>query len=312
LTAIKPPGRHAPIVEFMTLSLLRAFACLLAVASLSSHAGPLLGPQALQARHGTLSAQLAASAFGEPLVLQSHESDRRIEGDAWAVVEQPFEAVSAALGQASNWCDVLILHLNNKQCERVQQAGEVRIELRVGKKTEQPVNAATRLTFAWRAPTSRPGYLAVAMDAADGPYDTRDYRLGVEAVPLDVRRTFLHFAYGFSYGATSHIAMHLYLGTVARDKVGFSLVPDGDGATALVGGMRGVVERNTVRYYLAIRSYLDALSLPPAQQQDRRLAAWFDATERYARQLHEVDRDSYLRMKRNEIARQRASQGASP
>ena len=30
---------------------------------------------------------------------------------------------------------------------------------------------------------------------------------------------------------------------------------------------------------------------------------WFDSTERYARQLHEVDRDDYLAMKRNEYKR---------
>jgi hypothetical protein len=90
--------------------------------------------------------------------------------------------------------------------------------------------------------------------------------------------------------------MQAYLGTLGSDKVGFTP----KGASGYVGGVRGVVERNTMRYYLAIDAFLDA---PRPEQLDRRLAAWFDATERYARQLHETERSEYLEMKRSEYAR---------
>ena len=66
----------------------------------------------------------------------------------------------------------------------------------------------------------------------------------------------------------------------------------------------GVMERNTMRYYLAIDAYLDSLAAPAGQRVERRLRAWFDATERYPRQLREVDREAYLRMKRQELQRQ--------
>ena len=59
-----------------------------------------------------------------------------------------------------------------------------------------------------------------------------------------------------------------------------------------------------MRYYLAIDSYLKEMDAPPAEQQERRLRSWFSATERYARQLHEVERDDYMQMKRDEIRRQ--------
>ena len=39
------------------------------------------------------------------------------------------------------------------------------------------------------------------------------------------------------------------------------------------------------------------------KQLAQRLATWFDSTERYARQLHELDRDDYLAMKRSEYKR---------
>ena len=71
-----------------------------------------------------------------------------------------------------------------------------------------------------------------------------------------------------------------------------------------IGGVRGVVERNTMRYYLAIDAYLGALSTAPLKQFEKRLQAWFASNEKYPRQLHEVDRATYLDMKRREYLRQ--------
>jgi hypothetical protein len=42
------------------------------------------------------------------------------------------------------------------------------------------------------------------------------------------------------------------------------------------------------------------------QQLDRRIDAWFSATERYPRQLHEMDRAAYVALKRHEHERQQA------
>jgi hypothetical protein len=106
----------------------------------------------------------------------------------------------------------------------------------------------------------------------------------------------------------SELAIKVYLGTTGRDKVGFTrLDASRSDDDAFVGGMRGVVERNTMRYYLAIDAYLDSLAAPPQQRLERRLQAWFEATEKYPRQLHEVERDAYLRMKRGEVERQAAA-----
>jgi hypothetical protein len=70
--------------------------------------------------------------------------------------------------------------------------------------------------------------------------------------------------------------------------------------------MRGVVERNTMRYYLAIDAYLDSLALPGKEQVGSRLAQWFASTELYRRQLHELDRDDYLVMKNQEYTRMKS------
>ena len=78
-------------------------------------------------------------------------------------------------------------------------------------------------------------------------------------------------------------------------------------APALIDGVRGLVERNTMRYYLAIDSYFQAAPAPPAAQLEQRLQSWFSATEAYPRQLHEADRPAYLEMKHAEYNRQQTS-----
>ena len=73
----------------------------------------------------------------------------------------------------------------------------------------------------------------------------------------------MHLSYSYDYGVAARVAMQGYLATIGRDKVGFSVVgTQADGQPVYIGGTRGVVERNTMRYYLAIEAYLGALSLP--------------------------------------------------
>lgn len=71
-----------------------------------------------------------------------------------------------------------------------------------------------------------------------------------------------------------------------------------------MGGMRGVIERNTMRYYLAVEAYLGALATPMPAQIEKRLNDWYAGVERYPVQLHELGRDEYLDLKRREILRQ--------
>jgi hypothetical protein len=103
------------------------------------------------------------------------------------------------------------------------------------------------------------------------------------------------------------LAMQVYLATTGRNKVGFTVTgAQAGGQPLLIGGTRGVVERNTMRYYLAIEAFLGALSVPPHARLEKRLRDWFAAAESYPRQLHEMEQREYLDMKRKEHLRQQA------
>lgn len=265
---------------------------------------------ALRARHGTLQDRLNNNPFQRPLALDSSETSDGVAGSIHALVNHPFATVAAALKNPGQWCDILSLHLNTKYCRAA--AGNV-LNVTIGKKHDQPLDEAYPITFAWRVNAQTADYLQVRLNAGEGPLNTSDYRIVLEAIPLGSGQTFIHLSYSYSYGLIGRLAMQTYLGTAGRDKVGFTVSGTGaDGRPRHVGGMRGVVERNTMRYYLAIEAHLGALSQPLQARFEKRLHDWFAATERYPRQLREMERGEYLDMKRREYQRQQAGVASVP
>lgn len=262
-------------------------------------------PEALKARHSALAEQLTNNQFQRPLYLESRQISDALQGDIYAVIEQPYAVVGPALQASTHWCDILILHLNVKSC-RVSSGpdGDV-LRINIGHKFEQALEDAYLLEFTYRVAAATPDFLHVLLDAEDGPLGTSRYRIMLEVVALDARRSFLHLSYSYAYGFAASIATQSYLATLGRNKVGFSIVErNAEGQPIYIGGMRGVIERNTMRYYLAIEAYLSALSAPPTTRQEKRLNLWHSAIEQYPAQLHELERGQYLTMKRKEIQRQ--------
>jgi hypothetical protein len=243
--------------------------------------------------------RLEKSPYGRPLTLDSRELNRSLEGDAYAVVAAPFPKVDAALSPAGNWCDVLMLPFNVKHCATQPARDGAKLSLFVGRKNDTPLDAAYRLDFDYRVVARTPDYLQIVLTCGNGPLGTRDYRIVLELTPVEGNRTFLHLAYAYGYGTLSKVAMQAYLSTLGASKVGFTM----DGSD-LVHGMRGVMERNTMRYYLAVDAYLASLDGAPAERTAKRLNDWFSAQARYPRQLGEdVSRADYLAMKQKEFAR---------
>lgn len=251
----------------------------------------------LHTRFDALQDKLAHNPYGRPLVLQSTQESDHLEGEVYARVDQPYAMVQKALEGTQNWCGILILHLNVKMCH-AQPTG---LDMALGRKYDQPVDDAYKLHFDYKPVANGADYLKTELTSGDGPLGTKDYRIAVEAAPLDAGHTMLHMSYAYGFGFTARVAMNAYLSTAGSDKVGFSTTgKDNDGKPTYVGGVRGLVERNTMRYYLAIDDYVAS---PAPAQLEQRLNNWFDATERYPRQLHEMEKNDYLTMKRDEAKR---------
>jgi hypothetical protein len=258
----------------------------------------------LRAQYVSMQPRLAASAFRRPLVLESQQLSGALKGDVSAVIDHPFRAVQSAVGESGNWCDIMILHLNVKQCSVTSSAQGDVITTAIGRKSAATAEGAHRLAMRYRVTARSADYLRVELAADSGPMGTSDYQVVLEALPLDGGRTFLHFSYGYTYGASASLAMRTYFNTVGSDKVGFTVVDRrADGEPVYVGDVRGALERNTMRYFLAIEAYLNASSAPADRRVERRAALWYAATERYAPQLHELERAEYMAQKLAEVER---------
>jgi hypothetical protein len=290
---LRPPALPARLFGLL-LALVLGFAAADALA--------YAGPGELQAKYKELGEKLHNNVFHRPLYVDSAQSGDSLRGEVYAVLDHPFNEVSNALKKPDDWCDVMILPFNTKYCRPTRGgAGEATLQMRIGRKADQPARDAYPLDFSWHPIAASADYFETRMDAANGPFGTRDYRIVVSAVPVDGKRTFVHLSYSYDYGLAGKMAMNAYLATAGANKVGFTVTGrDGNGEPVYIGGVRGAIERNAMRYYLAIDAKLAAMSAPPGQQLEKRLEAWFDASEHYPRQLHEMDRASYLAMKRGE------------
>lgn len=264
---------------------------------------------ALRAKYTELTKQLRSNQFQRALYINSTESSHDLKGEIYAVVDYPFATVNMALNDPAHWCDLLILHINIKYCHASISDIKTTLTVNLGKKYDQPLADTYRVEFNYQGIITTPDYFALELNAENGPLSTRDYRILVEATPVKDGRTFLHFTYAYSFGLTGSVAMKGYLATIGRSKVGFTVTgKQPDGETVYIQGVRGVVERNTMRYYLAIDAYIAALATPAKAQLEQRLLLWHNANEKYSRQLHEVERDEYLKMKRKEYQRQQEAQ----
>jgi len=296
------PATHA----WLRMAAFVAASTACAMAALGRFATPEVDPAAsLRERYAALSEQPEQNSLQPGLYLESGGSSRAVRGDVYAVVNYPFAIVSDTFTSPQNWCEVLILHLNVKHCRADARGEGTVLSVAIGRKIDQPLSKTYRVKFAYKVVATRPDYFEVDLDARRGPLGTKKYHIALESIGLEGDRAFLHLRYSYSSGLVARFAMRAYLASSGHDKVGFTMVDGKDGRPPyFIGGVRGAAERNSMRYYLAIDAYLGALATPAPQRFEESLERWFAATERYALQLHEVDHDAYVTMKRREYLRQ--------
>jgi hypothetical protein len=264
--------------------------------------------ESLQADYVRLGQELRGKLLGQPVVVRSEEGQGSIQGEAYAISDFPLEQLKATFATPAHWCDVMILHVNTKFCHMSETADGPMLTVNVGKGTPQELEETTRLVFKFTAQALDVTHLGVVLTALQGPFGTSNYRVVLEAVALADGKSFLRFAYSYDFNIVSRAALTIYLSTLGRDKVGFTLANSpGSGEPVYIQGMRGLVERNTMRYLLAIFAYLESDYGPEEARLDTRLKNWFAATEAYPSQLKEATWNEYFSMKHAEVQRQQDS-----
>jgi hypothetical protein len=279
---------------------------LLAACALGAEAAPpdTGSATALREQHRKLAGQLAASPLRRPVHLESAETDGGLQGDVYAVVDHPLEQVRAALADGAQWCEMLLLHINNRRCRVSRKPEGETLTLSVVPRYDKPLEDAFELGFVHRVAAASRDYLDIKLSAESGPLGTSNYRVTLEAVPLGERQTFLHFGYAYDHNMVARLATMAYLATFGSHKIGFTVVgktPNGE--PDYIRGLRGLMERNAMRYFLTLDAYLAGLGTPPPERAEKRLRRWFELSEQYPAQLHEIDLATYLEQKRSDRRR---------
>jgi len=272
---------------------------------------PLQGEELLRNAYHRNLPKLASNGFGLPLVLESFAQDEQVHVDVYGIFAYPLGSVVNALTVPANWCDIVSLPPNVKACTYREMPGAWLLTFYLGRKTYQPPEDAHQVIYHGRVVVQRQGYLDIILSADTGPFGTKDHRLRFEAVPLEGGRTFVHVSYAYRDTPALRLAAKGYFATLGRSKVGFTVTgTDKNGKAVYIGGPRGAIERNAVRYYLAIQSYLNTLRYPAESRLSKRISEWYELTSRYPEQLFDLGRQDYLAFKtkehENQVALQRS------
>jgi hypothetical protein len=277
------------------------------VSALEARRGSFGAPR-LQGRYQELRDLARRGSFGVPLSVRSEVSDDQVTAEVDGIIEHPFQEVREALSTPAIWCEFAPLHANVKACTFQKQSSETVLTLYVGRRYYQSPADASAQAYGFAVTTMEPAYVSVALNASQGIFGTTAHQFRLEAAGVD-GRTVIALRSSFVPSVLTRVMTAIYLATVGRNKIGFSVEEAGPGASPqYVRGFRGLVERNAMRYYLAFEAFLDLRTLPAAQRFEAGINAAYDSMERYPRQLHEMEKAEYLEAKRRERENQQRLQ----
>ena len=244
---------------------------------------------------------LLENIYDIPIYLESEVTENAMRGDVYGIIYHPYKKVSENLASLSNWCEIMPQHLNIKACTYQYINDKCKLTFYSGRKFYEKADDVYQLDYEFNVPALDKNYFNASLNSKEGPIDTTDYLINVEAIPLTNNTTFFYLTYEYKYGFWTRLGMSTYFSTLGSGKVGFTVEDkDEEGNPIYVEGVRGVIERNSMRYYFAIQSYLDTQKDPIEIRFKRKISNWFDLTEKHHKQLYEMDKKDYLKYKNKE------------
>ena len=262
----------------------------------------------MQSLYRSLQPRLAQSPFQRELALDSTEASERLSGDIYATLDAQLANLELVNRSPLRWCEILLLLSNTKSCVVGRQDEAPSLQMRMGTKGPQALATTTPMNFKFETSAPQATVLETHLSSNSGPMGTKDGKLRVQAIAVGPNKSFIHLHYSYSSSLAGRLATGVYLQTLGRGKVGFSKEQAEASRPAdahWVGGVRGIIERNTMRYFMGLSCALQfAGTEAPTQRFAQMAPCWYDDTERYPQQLHEMGRSEYLEMKRAEYARE--------
>ena len=212
----------------------------------------------MQSLYRSLQPRLAQSPFQRELVLDSIEASERLSGVIYATLDAPLASLELVNRSPQRWCEILLLISNTKSCIVGRQDDAPALQMRMGTKGPQALASTTPMDFRFETSAPQAAVLETHLSSANGPMGTKDGTLRVQAIALGPHKSFIHLHYSYRSSLAGRLATGVYLQTLGRGKVGFSKeqAPSSEARrpadAQFVGGVRGIIERNTMRYFMGL------------------------------------------------------------
>ena len=259
---------------------------------------------ALQGSYRSIKENLLQSNLLRPLQITSQESAAHLSGDLFATVEYDMTLINVAASSTERWCEVMLLLSNSHGCHVTPSNNNDILEVSISSSKTADMTGATPTTFQLQVRSTTADYLDAALVAIEGPMGTRNISLRLQAIPLTATRSFVHLHYAYDTQWLGRMAMQAYLQTAGRGKVGFTPTADVSSSSPYISGARGVIERNTMRYFLGFDCALAFNAQKSLQRFSSMAQCWYGQVEQYPVQLHEMQRTEYLNMKAAQYQRE--------
>ena len=257
--------------------------------------------------YNSIKAHKVALLEGKDIFIQSEKADNILKADVYAITQSSIAELYKALSTPENWCEFVPLHLNVKSCTYTQDEHST-VTFYAGRKYYKSPEETQELEYRFQVTEHEDDRFKVQLTAEDGPYGTSNYIIVLEVISLN-SEALLHMYISYRTSFISRSATLVYLSTIGKDKVGFSIAEEKEGDKPVyVKGVKGIIERNVMRYFLALLIYLDTLNLDSADLFNQRAEQWYELTDQYATQLHELEKEEYMEAKRKERINQEEMQ----
>ena len=258
----------------------------------------------LSGRYPELQEAARRGPFGLPLQVHSEERETQISAEIYGIIDHPFRALATTFTEPGGWCNFLVLNPNIKTCTFRREAQETLLTLYIGSKSYRAPESATEQVYRFLARARQPEYAAISLTAPQGLLGTTAHRFEFEAGSV-AGKTVVALSSSFEPSMVSKLLTGIYLSTLGRGKIGFSREATETGVPAdYVRGVKGMIERNAMRYYLALKAVLDTNDLPAGRQFEARARLAYDLMDLYPAQLRQMDKAEYLDIKSREYQNQ--------
>lgn len=246
-----------------------------------------------------LTENVATNPFRAPLSVASTETAERVTAEVFGVFDAPFAEVARAIAEPARVCDFISLNIFIKACTWKAANAPTEMTWFMGRKDYATPDADSVVSYSYNIDARTSEAVQVTLRAPEAMMGVTDSSIVFNALSID-GRTLIHVQAGYTPSLQSRMAIGTYLATFGRNKIGFTTQPGADGRAVPVKGAQALIERNTMRYFLALQAYLDTRALPVEQHESASIARWFELTERYHDVLYEIPREQYIENKTRE------------